>query len=96
MSEERFDRIEHKFADVDQRFDRIEAHLEHLHQRVGILHEDVLSRFAAIPDPTSRLEAKIDRAVAELTEVIGRRLDPLELAVRQHSKEIDQLKRRRR
>ena len=36
-----------------------------------------------------------DRGFADLKEAIGRRLDPLEAAVRQHSNEIERLKQGR-
>ena len=60
-----------------------------------VLYEDVIARIAAIPDNASRLEAKIDRGFTDLKEAIGRRLDPLEAAVRQHSTEIERLKQGR-
>jgi hypothetical protein len=46
-----------------------------------VLHEDVIDRIAALPtDVPSRAEMR--EALAELNESIGRRLDPLEVAVR--------------
>ena len=60
-----------------------------------VLHEDVIARIAAIPDNTARFEARMDRGFADMKETIGRRLDPLEAAGRQHSVEIERLKRDR-
>ena len=61
----------------EERFDRIDGKLQEVDRRFD-------ARIAAIPDNTSRLEAKMDRGFADLKEAIGRRLDPLEAAVRQH------------
>ena len=40
-------------------------------------------------------KAEMDRGFADLREAIGRRLDPLETAVRHHSIEIERLKQGR-
>ena len=45
-------------------------------------HEDVIARIAAIPDNTSRLEAKMDRGFADLKE--GLAPDALETATIRH------------
>jgi len=60
-----------------------------------VLHEDVIARIAAIPDYSGLMKAEIAHGVAELREVIERRLDPLEAVVRQHSIEIERLKQAR-
>lgn len=65
---------------------RIEDVDRHMHVR----HEDVIARIAATPEYTGPTRAEF----AELKEMLSRRLDPLEAAVRLHSVEIDQLKRR--
>ena len=72
----------------EERFDRIDGQLQEVNQRFD-------ARIAAIADNTSRLEAKMDRGFADLKETIGRRLDLLEAAVRQHSTEIERLKQGR-
>jgi predicted nucleic acid-binding Zn-ribbon protein len=86
MSEERFDRIE-------QRLDRLEsgqqelktsvsdlgARIDGLDRNMHVLHEDVIGRIAAIPEYSGPSKAEF----AELKEMIGRRLDPLEAVVRQ-------------
>ena len=68
--------------------DRIEALDQHMH----VLHEDVIARIAATREYTGPTRAEF----AELKEMLGRRLDPLEATVRLHSREIDKLKRGRR
>ena len=98
--------LESRFGDVDRRIDGLDRRLESglgdvnrriddLDHQMHVLHEDVIGRIAAIPDNTARLEARMDRGFADLKETIGRRLDPLEAAVRQHSAEIEQLTRDR-
>lgn len=69
---------------------QLKAELKH---EMRVLHEDAISRIAdAMPvyDGPTRAE------FLDLKEMIGRRLDPLETAVRHHSVEIERLKRRRR
>jgi hypothetical protein len=61
-----------------------------------VLHEDVIARIAAIPEYTGPTRAEMDQGFADIRELIGRRLDPLEATVRQHSIEIERLKRGRK
>ena len=107
--DQRFDRIDQRFTEVDQRFDRvdqrfdrlesrvdrIDERLDILNHRVGVLHEDTLSRIAAIDASDLPTKREMAQGFADLRELIERRHDPLELAVRQHTKEIERLKRRR-
>jgi hypothetical protein len=58
-----------------------------------VLHEDVIARIAAIPEYTGPTKAEMDQGFADVREMISRRLDPLEATVRQHSIDIEQLKR---
>ncbi len=67
--------------------DRIEVLDRHMH----VLHEDVIGRIAALPEYIGPTKAEF----AELKEMIGRRLDPLEATVRQHSLDIERLKNSR-
>jgi hypothetical protein len=92
--------MDHRFADVKTNMDSQSAELR---RHMGVLHEEMVESIAVTRDHTPHIDAKIDRAVAELTEKIGRRLDPIETAVRQHSAalrrhdaEIASLKRRRK
>jgi len=97
MSEERFDRIDQRFADVDarfdgvdRRFDGIDARLDGIDQRIGVLHEDLIGRIAAVSERKAVTEDQFAAGIADLKDSIGRRLDPLELAVRTHTEELKQ------
>jgi hypothetical protein len=82
MSEERFDRIDRKLTELDTGLGDVNRRIDDLDRHMHVLHEDVIGRIAAMPDNTARLEARMDRGFADLKETIGRRLDPLEAAVR--------------
>jgi hypothetical protein len=77
--------MDHRFADVKTNMDSQSAELR---RHMGVLYEQTVESIAITRDPTPHIDAKIDQAVIELTEKIGRRLDPLETAVRQHSAAI--------
>jgi len=110
MSDERFDRIDQRFEHVDerferiddwqkradQRFDRIETRIEYVNQRVGVLHEDVLTRIAATGEARLPTKREMDERFDELRELIERRIDPVDAAIRLHSQEIAALKKKRR
>lgn len=64
-------------VDVDRRFDDLRGEML-------MLHEEVVDRIKAIPDPAERLERAMRAEFALFREEIGRRLDPLEAAVRLH------------
>jgi hypothetical protein len=69
-------------ATLAAKHDRLENRVEHLHDRMEVLHEDVISNIKAIPDPIPQMRRMLDTAVGDLRDEIGRRLDPLEAAVR--------------
>jgi exonuclease VII small subunit len=60
---------------------KLESGQDELRRHMYVLHEDVIDRIKAIPTdgPT---KAEMKQGFDELREVIGRRLDPLEAAVR--------------
>ncbi len=102
----RFDAIDARFDGVDARFDGVDTRIDSLatemragfeavNQRIGVLHEDLLNTIAASTerDAVSRQEFK--KAMADIAEKFGRRLDPLETTVRTHSAEIAELRRAR-
>jgi hypothetical protein len=102
MSEERFDRIDQTFTRIDQRFERVDQRLDalradmntgfaELRRHMGVLHEEVLDRIAGTREYTGPTREEF----TELKEMIGRRIDPLEATGRQHSVEIERLKRKR-
>lgn len=90
--ETRLERLEDGQAELTS---RMESQFDAVRRHMGVLHEEALSRIAAIPDNTSRLEAKMAQGFADLKESLGRRLDPLEATVRHHSTEIERLKQPR-
>jgi hypothetical protein len=98
MSEERFDRIERQLdrlesgqSELKADVRRVGGRVEELDRHVHVLHEDVIARIAAVPEYTGPTRAEF----AELRELIGRRIDPLEATVRHHSVEIERLKQSR-
>ena len=95
MSEERFDRIEKTLTSHgehltrhDARFDEVTSEIKDLRRHMGVLHEATLDAIAASSERNAVTKPQLDEAVRELKETIGRRLDPLEAAVRTHSAEI--------
>jgi chromosome segregation ATPase len=99
MPEERFERIDLKFTELDQRLDVLQAnmdlrftevktdmdrHSEELRRFMGVLHEEALERIAGTRESAT---ASVETS-AESKDEIGRRLDPLEAlvpVVREHS-----------
>jgi hypothetical protein len=79
---------------VDRRFDSVEARIEEVHRQMGVLHEETLARIAALPEYDGPTRAEMREGFAELREVIERRLDPLELTVREHSQKLDRIEKR--
>ena len=62
---------------------------QELRRHMGVLHEEILDRIAAIPHPDySQFATKTD--LADLKESIERRLDPLEWTVRKLASEREQ------
>lgn len=95
-ADERFDRIDEWQRKADERFARIDERFDRVDQRIGVLHEDVLARIAATGELRLPTKGEMDQGFADLREFIERRLDPLEATVRQHTIEINELKKRRR
>ena len=69
-------------ASLATKYDRLDNRVEHLHDRMEILHAEVIDNIRAIPDPVPQMRRMLDAAVTDLREEIGRRLDPLEAAVK--------------
>jgi chromosome segregation ATPase len=93
--EGRFDRLEGRVDKLEGRFDKLEECLETGLQDLGhqmrILHEDVIDRIKALSDPSDMLRREMNARDEELPEDLTRRLDPLELTVRDHSAELARL-----
>lgn len=98
MSEERFDRIERRLDSLETGQTELRVHMdtrfEELGRHMRILHNDAIARIATVAEYTSALSARMDARFDEVLDVIGRRLDPLEATVRQHSVEIERLKQK--
>ena len=82
--EQRLDRLDGRIDKLDGRVDTLDGRVDELGRQMRGLHEDVIETIKAIPDPTPRLEQVLKRETGQLREEIGRRLDPLEAAVRRH------------
>lgn len=82
-------------SELPQRVDGVSRRLDELSLRVGVLHEDLVERIAASSERNAISREEFRLAIAELTENFGRRIDPLELTVREHSVDIATLKRMR-
>jgi chromosome segregation ATPase len=102
----RLDGIDTRLERVDTRLERVEtgqndmrvemqAGFAELRNHMGVLHEAVIARFKAMPEQDVPTRGEMNHALAVLREETGRRLDPLEAVVREHSNEIKGLKRRR-
>jgi chromosome segregation ATPase len=75
--------------------EEMRATADELRRHMGVLHEEAMDRIAAMPESVDALRVEMTRGFADITEMIGRRLDPLETTVRQHSVDIEQLKQTR-
>jgi hypothetical protein len=73
----------------------LKADVGDLRRHMGVLHEDVIARIGAIPDPTEPLMRAMRAEFAQLREEMDRRFVPLEATVRQHSIDIELLKQQR-
>jgi hypothetical protein len=60
-----------------------------------VLHEDALSRIAAVTESVVVLDQKMERGFAEVKETIRAEIAPLKAAVRHHAVEIEKLKNAR-
>lgn len=103
MSDERLGRIETIQDQLLAGQARLESHVAGLESRVTdldrhmrVLHEDLVDRITAIADPTAMLRREIREGDAAVREDLTRRLDPLELVVRDHSATLARLRNPRR
>ena len=82
--------------EVVEQFKAIPALEQRLGNQMRVLHEDVIARIQAISDPTASLRREIRDGDDRVREEFNRRLDPLELTVRDHSAELARIKTKRR
>jgi len=83
--DERFDRVDQRFDQVDRRFEHVDERFDELRRFMLVLHENMKKEFAATSERDAVSRPELHEAIADLKENIERRLDPLELAVRQQS-----------
>jgi uncharacterized protein (DUF2345 family) len=65
--------------------------IQELRHHMGVLHEAVRADIRALGEPDSPTRREMRQGFDELKELFGRRLDPLELAVRHHTAELKKL-----
>jgi hypothetical protein len=82
-------------ADLTGHVGRLEGRIDDLDRHMHVLHEEAMDRIAAMPESVDALRVEMVRGFAVITEAIDRRLDPLEITVRQHSMDIERLKQTR-
>jgi len=100
VSEDRLTRIEGDLDDLKAGQTRLGARLEELdsdlRRHMLVLHEDLVDRIKTIADPSASLRREIAAGDAAVREDLSRRIDPLELTVRDHSADLGRLRNRRR
>ncbi len=87
MWEERFDGMDRRFETIDKRFDQVDSRLDELRSHMGVLHEDALGRIAGLSEEPVATKREMDRGFAEMKELLLRRVEPLEAAVRSLSRD---------
>lgn len=92
MSEERFDRIDQALAHLGAGLENVNHEMRVLDHDMHVLHEDALSRIAAVAESVVVLDQKMERGFAEVKETIRAEIVPLKAAVRHHAVEIEKLK----
>lgn len=73
----------------------LRGRVDDLERHMLVLHEDVIDRIAAIPDPTDAILREMRAGFADMREWVDRRLTPIELLLRQHDADIRDLKQSR-
>jgi hypothetical protein len=96
MSEERFDRIDQTLAHLGAGLENVNHNVRVVQHNMHVLHEDALSRIAAVAESVVVLDQKMERGFAEVRETIREEVAPLKAAVRHHAVEIKKLKDARR
>ena len=85
-------RMDSRIDDLTGQVSSLDSRIDDLGRHMRVLHEDTIARITATREYTGPTREEF----AELKDMIGGRLDPLETVVRQHSIDIERLKRRRR
>ena len=99
--EGRMDGLEGRMDTFDGRMDRLETgqrelgdRIETLDDGMHALHEDVVAKIRAVAEFATIVDERMDRRFTEVKEAIAREVDPMKLAIRHHSSEIDRRKKR--
>ncbi len=83
--DQQFEAVDRRFEAVDRRFDGVERRLD----RVEIALEDIRDHVKLIAEGHAATQALIHRKFDEVVARFDRRVEPLERAVRQHSKVLE-------
>lgn len=79
-------RLDVGFAELQDNQVSLHLQLARLDQEMHVLHEANLNQFKLLAEGHEGIRQEMARGFSELREEMSRRLDPLELAVRYHSK----------
>ena len=71
----------------------LRADVRDLGNHMRILHEEVIANIKAVGDPREFLLRQMRVGDAEIRQEVDLRIQPIELAVRSHSAELERLKR---
>ena len=81
-------RLNAGFVEMQDNQVSLHVQLARLDQEMHVLHEATLDQFKLLAEGHEGIRQEMARGFAELREEVGRRLDPLEAAVRYHSKRL--------
>ncbi len=74
-------------AELRGEIGRLDGRIDTLDRHMHVLHEETISRIAAISELPWATKADINRVVDKIDELVDRRIVPLEVAVRSLSRE---------
>ena len=80
-------RLETGQTELRSEIRRLDGRIDTLDRHMHVLHEETISRIAAISDGPWATKADITRVVDKIDELVGGRIVPLEVAVRSLSRE---------
>jgi hypothetical protein len=92
----RLDGIERVLAQLRSDVTQFRSDLTDFRREMRVLHEDVIGRIQDIADPTDSLRREMRAGDRLVYENLARRIDPLELTVRDHSLELSRRRNRRK
>ena len=80
-------RLETGQTELRSEIRRLDGRIDTLDRHMHVLHEETISRIAAISEGPWATKADITRVVDKIDELVGGRIVPLEVAVRSLSRE---------